>query len=150
MYTITRFAWSEEEVTTELNHEALNVCLISWSMPDNQTWSTSSDQWFKPHLMTRHDQWIHASLKTRCDQTQWFPLNNKKMINSLDQWYVPDEMWSNSEDIGNDRFIMFVCLFVCLFVLFIVAWAIFQLSGDCHHCRWRGCKFRPMLSTYGF
>jgi hypothetical protein len=40
-------------------------------------------------------------------------------------------------------------LFVCFF-LFIVAWAIFQLSGDCHHYRWRGCKFRPMLSTYDF
>jgi hypothetical protein len=34
--------------------------------------------------------------------------------------------------------------------LFIAAWAIFQLSGDCHHYRWKGCKFRPMLSTSGF
>jgi hypothetical protein len=39
-----------------------------------------------------------------------------------------------------------ICLFVCLFVcLFWVARAIFQLSGDCHHCRWQGCKFRPTL-----
>jgi hypothetical protein len=38
-------------------------------------------------------------------------------------------------------------LFVCLFW---VARAIFQLSGDCHHYRWWGCKFRPMLSAYGF
>jgi hypothetical protein len=37
-----------------------------------------------------------------------------------------------------------------LFVLFWVARAIFQLSGDCHHYRWQGCKFRPMLSAYGF
>jgi hypothetical protein len=29
--------------------------------------------------------------------------------------------------------------------LFWVARAIFQLSGDCHHYRWQGCKFRPML-----
>jgi hypothetical protein len=34
--------------------------------------------------------------------------------------------------------------------LFWVARAIFQLSRDCHHYRWQGCKFRPMLSTYGF
>jgi hypothetical protein len=34
--------------------------------------------------------------------------------------------------------------------LFWVARAIFQLSGDCHHYRWQGCKFRPMLSAYGF
>jgi hypothetical protein len=39
-----------------------------------------------------------------------------------------------------------LCSFVCLFW---VAWAIFQLSGDCHHCRWQGCKFKPMLSAYG-
>ena len=36
-----------------------------------------------------------------------------------------------------------------LFVLFIAAWAIFQLSGSCHHYRWRGCKFRPMLGAQG-
>jgi hypothetical protein len=36
-----------------------------------------------------------------------------------------------------------------LFVLFIAAQAIFQLSGGCHHCRWQGCKFRPMLGTQG-
>ena len=36
-----------------------------------------------------------------------------------------------------------------LFVLFIAAWAIFQLSGGCHHYRWQGCKFRPMLGTQG-
>jgi hypothetical protein len=34
--------------------------------------------------------------------------------------------------------------------LFIAARAIFQLSGDCHHYRWQGCKFRPVLSTHGF
>ena len=39
------------------------------------------------------------------------------------------------------------CLFVCLFW---VAQAIFQLSGDCHHCRRQGCKFSPMLSAYSF
>jgi hypothetical protein len=38
-------------------------------------------------------------------------------------------------------------LFGCLF---IATWAIFQLSGGCHHYWWQGCKFRPMLSTYGF
>ena len=38
---------------------------------------------------------------------------------------------------------------VCLFVLFIAAWAIFQLSGGCHHYRWLGCKFRPMLGAQG-
>ena len=34
--------------------------------------------------------------------------------------------------------------------LFWVARAIFQQSGDCHHCRWQGCKFRPMLSTTAY
>jgi hypothetical protein len=38
-------------------------------------------------------------------------------------------------------------LFVCLF---IATQALFQLSDGCHHYRWQGCKFRPMLSTYGF
>jgi hypothetical protein len=33
--------------------------------------------------------------------------------------------------------------------LFIAARAIFQLSGGCHHYRWQGCKFRPMLGTQG-
>jgi hypothetical protein len=37
-------------------------------------------------------------------------------------------------------------LFVCLF---ISTRAIFQLSGGCHHCRWRGCKFRPLLGAQG-
>jgi hypothetical protein len=38
-----------------------------------------------------------------------------------------------------------------LFVhLFRVARAIFQLSGDCHHCCRQGFKFRTMLSAYGF
>jgi hypothetical protein len=37
-------------------------------------------------------------------------------------------------------------MFVCLF---IAARAIFQLSGGCHHCRWQGCKFWPMLGTQG-
>jgi hypothetical protein len=36
--------------------------------------------------------------------------------------------------------------FVCLF---IATRAIFQLYGGCHHCRWQGCKFRPMLSAQG-
>jgi hypothetical protein len=38
---------------------------------------------------------------------------------------------------------------IFFFVLFIAAWAIFQLSGGCHHCRWLGCKFRPMLGAQG-
>jgi hypothetical protein len=38
--------------------------------------------------------------------------------------------------------IMFVCMF-------IAAWAIFQLSGGCHHYRWQDCKFRPILSAQG-
>ena len=38
-------------------------------------------------------------------------------------------------------------LFVCLLM---AAWAIFQLSGGCHHYRWQGRKFRPMLSTHDF
>jgi hypothetical protein len=41
----------------------------------------------------------------------------------------------------------FVCLFLCLF---LATRAIFQLSFSCHHCRWKGCKLRPMLSTHGF
>jgi hypothetical protein len=36
--------------------------------------------------------------------------------------------------------------YVCLLW---VARAIFQLSGDCHHCRRQGHKFRSMLSSYG-
>jgi hypothetical protein len=45
--------------------------------------------------------------------------------------------------------IIYRCLFCfCLFVcLFWVARAIFQLSGDCHHCRRQGCKFRPVFSA---
>jgi hypothetical protein len=39
-----------------------------------------------------------------------------------------------------------ICLFVCLF---IVARAIFQLSGGCHHYRLQGCKFWPMLGAQG-
>jgi hypothetical protein len=31
----------------------------------------------------------------------------------------------------------------------IAAWAIFQLSGGCHHYRWLGSKFRPMLGAQG-
>jgi hypothetical protein len=38
---------------------------------------------------------------------------------------------------------------VCLLVLFIAAWAIFQLSGGCHHYRLLGCTFRPMLGNQG-
>jgi hypothetical protein len=37
----------------------------------------------------------------------------------------------------------------CFVCLFIAAWAIFQLSGGCHHYRWQGCKFRPMLGAQG-
>jgi hypothetical protein len=33
--------------------------------------------------------------------------------------------------------------------LFIATQAIFQLSGGCHHYRWQGCIFRPMLGTQG-
>jgi hypothetical protein len=33
--------------------------------------------------------------------------------------------------------------------LFIATRAIFQLSGGCHHCRWLGCKFRPLLGAQG-
>jgi hypothetical protein len=40
---------------------------------------------------------------------------------------------------------------ICLFVCFIYSClSNFSLSGDCHHYQWRGCKFRPLLSTYGF
>jgi hypothetical protein len=39
-------------------------------------------------------------------------------------------------------FILFVCLF-------IATRAICQLSGGCYHCRWQGCKFRPILGTQG-
>jgi hypothetical protein len=46
----------------------------------------------------------------------------------------------------DQKYIKIVCLFV---YLFIAARAIFQLSGDCHHYRWLGCKFRPMLGTQG-
>jgi hypothetical protein len=38
--------------------------------------------------------------------------------------------------------------FVCLF-LFIAARAIFQLSGGCHHYRWQGCIFWPLLGPQG-
>jgi hypothetical protein len=50
------------------------------------------------------------------------------------------------------RSLTFVWMHVyCLFAyLFWVKRAIFQLSGDCHHCRRQDCKFRPMLSAYGF
>jgi hypothetical protein len=36
------------------------------------------------------------------------------------------------------------CLFVCLFW---VAQAIFQLSGNCHHYRWQGCKEQGTVSA---
>jgi hypothetical protein len=45
--------------------------------------------------------------------------------------------------------ILTVCAAVCLFCLFIATRAIFQLSGGCHHCRWQGCKFRPLLGAQG-
>jgi hypothetical protein len=45
------------------------------------------------------------------------------------QWYPLDK--------GVNMFVLFVCLFW-------VARAIFQLSGDCHHCRRQGCKFRAI------
>jgi hypothetical protein len=37
-----------------------------------------------------------------------------------------------------------------VFYLFMAERAIFELSRGCHHYRWHGCKFRPMLGTYGF
>jgi hypothetical protein len=37
--------------------------------------------------------------------------------------------------------------FVCLFT---ATRANFQLSGGCHHYRWQGCKFRPMLALRAF
>jgi hypothetical protein len=37
-------------------------------------------------------------------------------------------------------------LFVCLF---IATGTIFQLSCCCHHCRWQGCKFRPLFGAQG-
>jgi hypothetical protein len=40
-------------------------------------------------------------------------------------------------------------LCVLCFCLFIAARLIFQLSGGCHHYRWQGCKFWPMLGTQG-
>jgi hypothetical protein len=41
-----------------------------------------------------------------------------------------------------DDYLFVVCLF-------IATWAIFQLSGGCHHCRWQGCKSRPMFDVQG-
>jgi hypothetical protein len=60
-------------------------------------------------------------------------------------------MWYHS----CDNFLIWHCVFlrhviwrfVCLFVL--AARAIFQLSDGCHHYRWQGCKFRPMLGAQG-
>jgi hypothetical protein len=34
--------------------------------------------------------------------------------------------------------------------LFLAAWAIFRLSGVCHHYWKHGCKFRPVLGIHGF
>jgi hypothetical protein len=38
----------------------------------------------------------------------------------------------------------------CLFVLFCVARAIFQLSGDCHHYRWRAANLDLCLALTAF
>jgi hypothetical protein len=46
--------------------------------------------------------------------------------------------------------LQFMRRFVLFVYLFWVARKIFELSGDCHHCRVQGCKFRPMFSTYSF
>jgi hypothetical protein len=42
-----------------------------------------------------------------------------------------------------------IWMFVWFVCLFIAARAIFQLSGGCHHYRWQGCKFWPMLGAQG-
>jgi hypothetical protein len=52
--------------------------------------------------------------------------------------------WNNSSDdiivcINMHTVLFHICLFVCFFW---VAWAIFQLSSDCHHYQRQGCKFR--------
>jgi hypothetical protein len=40
-------------------------------------------------------------------------------------------------------------IYILFVYLFVATWAIFQLSGGCHHYWWQGCKFRPMLGTQG-
>ena len=45
--------------------------------------------------------------------------------------------------------ICFTSLITGLFVLFIVAWAIFQLSGVCHNYRWKGCKIEAYARRSG-
>jgi hypothetical protein len=58
--------------------------------------------------------------------------------------------WITFAETSNCYIYMYVCQDFCLFAcLFIAAWAIFQLSGGCHHYRWQGCKFRPMLGVQG-
>jgi hypothetical protein len=52
--------------------------------------------------------------------------------------------WQRPEN--SSSFKMTKCLFVCLC---IATRAIFQLSVGCHHCRWQGCKFRPIFGTQG-
>jgi hypothetical protein len=36
-------------------------------------------------------------------------------------------------------FVVFLCIYLYIFCLFIAAWAIFQISGGCHHYQWPGC-----------
>jgi hypothetical protein len=43
---------------------------------------------------------------------------------------------------------LYILYRIC-FCLFTAARAIFQLSGGCHHYRWQGCKFWPMLGAQG-
>jgi hypothetical protein len=52
-------------------------------------------------------------------------------------------------DVCRYKCFIWVVTSVCLFVLFIAAWAIYQLSGGCHHYRWQGCKFFSMLGAQG-
>jgi hypothetical protein len=64
---------------------------------------------------------------------------------------IVDKIEEHAQDIKVLNGTVYVWFFVFgLFVLFWIARGIFQLSGDCHHYQWQGCKSRPMLNAYSF
>jgi hypothetical protein len=67
------------------------------------------------------------------------------------------QTWSQAYTsmIVNDKLIKWINMYPKLkigwFCLFVYSrLSNFQLSGGCHHYRWQGCKFRPMLALMAF
>jgi hypothetical protein len=86
---------------------------------------------YRPHLL-----WHGASV---------LPVSSEGMPVLTVAFYDTQGMWgihSNRIKLTMQKRWKVVCLF-------IATRAIYQLSGDCHHWRWLGCKFRSMLGAQG-